>query len=553
LTRIHSMYFGLLVNGRTSFTDMLVWSIMVNRHDLAKEIWRYSVLPVHAALVASHLYHTLATWFEGSDDDYPTNATWFETQATKVLDEMEYDSAKKALEFQWKDLQNKTALQIAEYAEAKSFMSNSHVQRYIAEVLYTDKHGRITAGTNPFVIISLLFVPFWGPYKYTSPNTRFYHVYHLPVIKFWSSTLAYFAFLILLAAVLVQSGNNGFFITEFILWAWLLGILAEEVRQFLINPSGYFESIANIVDFIMLAFFVAYFLCRVTGSVFDSTALRFASTDILIVATIWAYVRLLYIFAFSKTLGPLCFAMMRMNKDVLKWIFVFAIFMVSFQLGVMALTLQAGQNMLLAYPTGSFAGTFFTIVGDFQTSMSIMAQTNIGVILLGVYAFIAQVILVNLLIAMMGNTYSDIQDNSDKEWKFFRYQMVFDYTTCSAYPPPLNLVIDPVNYLFERFLVPLITSGSVGGRNLLYFHSDAGAEGDVVDPSENSSSKTVKEMKTAKESVLESEEEDDTNSIQSLSKRITLLSKQREADRIFLEQNLKSIQELLTQIQAQRG
>lgn len=43
-----------------------------------------------------------------------------------------------------------------------------------------------------------------------------------------------------------------------------------------------------------------------------------------------------------------------------------------------------------------------------------MDKTPLGIALVAVYALIAQVMLVNLLIAMMGDTYSNVQANSTR-------------------------------------------------------------------------------------------------------------------------------------------
>jgi hypothetical protein len=181
LKRIHVMYLQLLTNGSTSFTDMLVWGIMVNRHDLAKEVWRNSVLPVHAALVATHLYNTLSDWFEG-DDDYPECAKWFENQALKMLDSMEYDVAKKVMEFRWTELENKTALQIAEVAGAKDFMSHQFIQRYLDERLYSDARGKLV-GADSFKVLTLIVFPWLHAYKRASPNTRQACIWRLRYVR----------------------------------------------------------------------------------------------------------------------------------------------------------------------------------------------------------------------------------------------------------------------------------------------------------------------------------------------------------------------------------
>ncbi len=54
---------------------------------------------------------------------------------------------------------------------------------------------------------------------------------------------------------------------------------------------------------------------------------------------------------------------------------------------------------------------------------------------------------------MMGDTYSTVKDNSDKEWKFYRFTLVADYVSCSPYPPPFNLIFGPIFYIKKRFFI----------------------------------------------------------------------------------------------------
>eukprot|EP01099_Mayorella_cantabrigiensis_P004060 TRINITY_DN3051_c0_g1_i1.p1 TRINITY_DN3051_c0_g1~~TRINITY_DN3051_c0_g1_i1.p1 ORF type:complete len:164 (-),score=57.04 TRINITY_DN3051_c0_g1_i1:58-549(-) len=71
---------------------------------------------------------------------------------------------------------------------------------------------------------------------------------------------------------------------------------------------------------------------------------------------------------------------------------------------------------------------------------------------MGLYLILGQILLQNLLIAMMADTYSEIRDNSDEEWKFSRYLLVHEYKTANLIPPPLNLIeliFNVFQYLFS--------------------------------------------------------------------------------------------------------
>ncbi len=72
--------------------------------------------------------------------------------------------------------------------------------------------------------------------------------------------------------------------------------------------------------------------------------------------------------------------------------------MVSFQLGFFALTKQAGGDPWGHYPEGTFGVGFATIIGDTDFTMDLLQNNPLGVPLLSLYALIAQVMLVNLLI-----------------------------------------------------------------------------------------------------------------------------------------------------------
>jgi hypothetical protein len=563
LKRIHPMYYQLLTDGRTTFTDFLVWAIMVSRHDLAKEVWKKSMLPIHSALASAHIYRTLGEWFQG-DDDYEDCATWFETQAIKTLDKMDYDVAKKVLEWHWVELENKNVLQIAEIGECKRFMSHSYVQRHLDKILYSDAKGKLMVGTSTFTIWWIILFPFMSRYKPSkSGKGTWRNVYDLPIVKVWTSTWAYLFFLVVLGAVVIQSGVFPFFATEYVMWAWILATLVEEFEQYLEDRESYFDRLSNQMDALMMFLLVAHIGVRISANVLEKPILLEISTDILIIGTIGCYIRLMNVFAFSKSLGPLFFVITRLIKDVTKWVFIFSIFMISFQLGFMALTFQAGdpdQTMWTTYPDGTFPVAFFTIIGDFSYAMPLFANTHIGVVLLAIYAVVTQIMLVNLLIAMMGDTYSEVKENSDLEWKFFRYALVCDYCTCSPHPPPFNLIMTPGSFVVRKFRQILAFRGNA--KNNVHSEKTPLVKGyqsidekEPAAPSTHMDENIFKKMKIAQDRILEKDEEEELNTMQALShgirEHLRLMSNQRDSDKIFLETNLKLMQESLLKMQTQ--
>jgi len=165
-------------------------------------------------------------------------------------------------------------------------------------------------------------------------------------------------------------------------------------------------------------------------------------TDVLVIATIAGFGRFMTVFFIaSNKIGPMVFVILRLFKDVVRWFFIFLLFVVSFQAGIFAFTRQAGQSGWHLFPNGSMGAGLTAIIGDLgSNTMDWMVETRVGVILVIVYSFVTQVLLVALLIAMMGNSYNNVKKNSDQEWKFHRYSMIKAYKSTSEVPPPLNII-----------------------------------------------------------------------------------------------------------------
>lgn len=66
----------------------------------------------------------------------------------------------------------------------------------------------------------------------------------------------------------------------------------------------------------------------------------------------------------------------------------------------------------------------------------------------GSYSVINVIVLLNLLIAMMSNSYAIIEEHSDTEWKFARTKLWMSYfEETGTLPPPFNLFPKPKNIL----------------------------------------------------------------------------------------------------------
>jgi len=286
------------------------------------------------------------------------------------------------------------------------------------------------------------------------------------------------------------------------------------------------------MDILVVALHLGYMVLRWSSHLTDSHPQLIAATNVLIVACIFSWIRLTAIFPVSPTLGPLYFILVKLFRDCFLWIFIFLIFAISFQLGFCSLALQAGAHPLEVYGVadGTFPVSFLAILGEFSYVIPLMAETPIGVALIAIYTMISQIMLVNLLIAMMGDTYATLKQNSDVEWKFYRRMFVRENVTVSCNPPPTNLVFVPIHFLLRTIFNPC-------GRRKL----------DLM-PYPNNIEKV---MRATLDKIAENTEKEESNSITAIAKelreRVRGLYDDRERDREFVEKKLEDMEQLIEQ------
>ncbi|XP_011705363.1 PREDICTED: short transient receptor potential channel 2 homolog, partial [Wasmannia auropunctata] len=67
----------------------------------------------------------------------------------------------------------------------------------------------------------------------------------------------------------------------------------------------------------------------------------------------------------------------------------------------------------------------------------------------GIYMLVSVVVLINLLIATMSNTYQRIQAQSDIEWKYGLSKLIRKMSRTTMAPPPLNLLTTWIMYFVK--------------------------------------------------------------------------------------------------------
>eukprot|EP00794_Sanderia_malayensis_P009478 gene9478-10468_t len=262
---------------------------------------------------------------------------------------------------------------------------------------------------------------------------KIWEFYSAPITKFWGNVLSYLVFLGIFTYVVLGKKTKELQIMEIVLIVFVVSLTTEEIRQLfqseLKQLNGKFhewsQSKWNICDGIAIVlFYVGLGLRLFTFTIGAGHVIW--SIDIML----WIF-RLLEIFSFNQHLGPYVLMIGRMVKDLLYFLFIMFVFL--FAYGVAR---QALLHPVSPFSWAAIAGVFFTpywqtygelflheehlLTGSktlFNTKKYNAYAEPIVSILMAFYMLVANILLLNLLIAIFNSTYEDVKAKSDEVWK----------------------------------------------------------------------------------------------------------------------------------------
>ncbi|KAK7469918.1 hypothetical protein BaRGS_00036081 [Batillaria attramentaria] len=185
-------------------------------------------------------------------------------------------------------------------------------------------------------------------------------------------------------------------------------------------------------------------------------------------ANIFSSLKLIYMFTVNPSLGPLQISLGRMILDIFKFFVIFLLVLFSFACGLNHLywyyasvhtrECAEGKEESCNRKYKSFANLFeilqslywavFGLVdlehAELQPRFKHEFTEIVGKLMFGSYSFVALVVLLNMLIAMMSNSYQLIYSQADEEWKFARSKMWISYfDEGGTLPAPFNTIPSP--------------------------------------------------------------------------------------------------------------
>ncbi|XP_070555680.1 short transient receptor potential channel 4-like [Ptychodera flava] len=185
------------------------------------------------------------------------------------------------------------------------------------------------------------------------------------------------------------------------------------------------------------------------------------SEGLFAIAKVFSFLRVIRITVVSLHVGPMQISLGRMMFDIVKFMMIFCLVWFAFSVGLNQLywyysreiKLWCKKNNVLncKQPFGTIPDTlntlFWALFGVSElASLDIMDANHwftetVGGLLYAAYHVIALVVLLNVLIAMMSNTFTHVEEDADMQWKYSRSKLWMSYFEEGAtLPPPFNFL-----------------------------------------------------------------------------------------------------------------
>ncbi|KAK5981003.1 putative Ion channel nompc, partial [Trichostrongylus colubriformis] len=424
-----------------------------NDNEPLQEFILHSPAPIDTAVKLSALYRDMSEKEKERAKDLSNVAVFSENMAVELLSitATEYNAA---ILLKAKDNRGRPLLDVLIENEQKEVVSYASVQRYLTEI-WTARVDWSFGKTVAFSLFVLICPPAW--FYFSLPLDS--RIGRAPIIKFVCHIVSHVYFTVLLTVVVLNITHKMYEVTsvipnpvEWLLLLWLSGNLVSELSNVLILVLSAAAIAVHVLAFLLPAV--------VMNHLDNDEKLHFARTmlylknQLFAFALLFAFVEYLDFLTVHHLFGPWAIIIRDLMYDLARFLVILLLFVAGFTLHVTSIFQPAYQpvdedsaeQMRLASPEQTLEMLFFSLFGlvepDSMPPLHLVPDFAkiILKLLFGIYMMVTLIVLINLLIAMMSDTYQRIQAQSDKEWKFGRAILIRQMNKRSATPSPINML-----------------------------------------------------------------------------------------------------------------
>uniref|UniRef100_A0A9J8AIL0 Transient receptor potential cation channel subfamily C member 2a n=1 Tax=Cyprinus carpio carpio TaxID=630221 RepID=A0A9J8AIL0_CYPCA len=403
-----------------------------------------------------------------------------QSEVSTILSSAEDDSEDEELNEQTfeEGIPNLARLRLAVNYNQKQFVTHPICQQVLSSIWCGSLSGwrgsqtawKLLVSLGIFIAMPILCLVYW-----IAPKSKLGKLLKVPVIKFLLHSASYMWFLITLLteSIFMEIYRSDFASRNFYLSA-LTGFFWFECKEVWIEGlKSYFLDLWNILDMMVLSMYLAsftlrilimlkgYFLCQDSSTqelcdYFTNTVRedwkqedpQLIAETLFAVTSMLSFTRLAYILPAHESLGTLQISMGRMIDNMMRFMFILMIIGTAFLCGINNIYVPYVASQHLGRLNDTFNFLFWTMFGmanqEYVDMHDYVLAEFVGRIFYGIFTLLIVIVLLNMLIAMISNSFQRIEDDADVEWKFARSKLYLSYFREGlTMPVPFNIIPSP--------------------------------------------------------------------------------------------------------------
>ncbi|XP_054858600.1 transient receptor potential cation channel subfamily M member 1 [Eublepharis macularius] len=298
---------------------------------------------------------------------------------------------------------------------------------------------------------------------------KIYEFYNAPIVKFWFYTISYLGYLLLFNYIILVRMERWPSVQEWVVISYIVTLALEKVREILMSEPGklsqkikvWLQEYWNITDLVAISMFLIGAMLRLQNQPYMGYGRVIYCVDIIF----W-YIRVLDIFGVNKYLGPYVMMIGKMMIDMLYFVVIMLVVLMSFGVARQAI-LHPDEEPSWRLARNIFYMPYWMIYGEvFADQIDPPCGENLydedgkrlppcipgawlTPAIMACYLLVANILLVNLLIAVFNNTFFEVKSISNQVWKFQRYQLIMTFHDRPVLPPPM-IIFSHLYIIFVR-------------------------------------------------------------------------------------------------------
>nr|XP_012234779.1 PREDICTED: transient receptor potential cation channel trpm [Linepithema humile] len=358
--------------------------------------------------------------------------------------------------------------------DVEALISNEHSATIIKETIVQENGKVLTDNDDGIHRAYGIRSEYYN--KTTRPlrlRKKLYEFYTAPITKFWANAIAYIIFLLFFSYCILIHMDEQPSLAEIYAIAYICTLGCEKIREIAISEpatlshkfSVWAWNMWNPCDAAAIIFFQIGLALRLRNSSHDVGRVMYC------VDCIYWYLRILNILGVNKYFGPLVTMMGKMVKNMIYFVILLLVVLMSFGVTRQAI-LKPDSEPKWRIVRDIFMQPYFMLYGEVYADeidpdcgdgpgmVSCYPGRWVMPAVMAVYLLIANILLINLLIAVFNNIFNEVNAIAHQVWMFQRFTVVMEYEQKPVLPPPLITICHI--YLVLKYFLRHITQGKSG-------------------------------------------------------------------------------------------